>query len=169
MLRKLESFVQLQIIRLYVDPGDSSLLLLWGAVLSEKLAGYFVLCIRRVSPREYAATLRSEYLGIMRVVLLVILYINVLRVIFYPICRKLPLRLLMEGDEQDLIVILELLIHEEVFGFAWGTLVFVDDGHASNLVQGEADYNRRCQECNYTYKSNRGYHHRTLRLHAPHI
>ena len=48
--------------------------------------------------------------------------------------------LLLEGDKEDLIGFLLMLVHPEVLAAVVGPLVTVDDGHAANFIQGEADY-----------------------------
>lgn len=46
----------------------------------------------------------------------------------------------MEGDEEDLVGFLLMLIHSEVLAAVVGSFVSVDDSHSADLIQGEADY-----------------------------
>jgi hypothetical protein len=45
----------------------------------------------------------------------------------------------MKGHEKDLVFFLKLLLNPEILGPIQGTFVSVDDGHAANLIQSEAD------------------------------
>lgn len=92
----------------------------------------------RVGPTENRLLLWQQDKSVMWMLFLVILDVNMFGLVEYLIGGKLW-NLFMEGYEQDLVGFLLLLVNSQVLATVKGTLVPVQDGHPTDLIEWKVD------------------------------
>ena len=87
-----------------------------------------------ICPREYLVLLWQENSRIIRIIFLMIFYVDVLGMILYLICGELR-GLLVKSDIEYLVLLLKLLLHKQMLTPVVLSLVAIKDVHPSDLIQ----------------------------------